>query len=150
MKNIFCFILFYLLLFNFALADYVKIIDGDTIVINGNKIRFSGIDTPELKQECIKNNKKILCGVLAKNFLIKKIKNKIPICISEGKDFYKRILAECFVDGQSLSSYLVKNGYAFAFRKYSKKFIMDEQFAKDNKLGLWSMKFEYPWDFRKK
>ena len=43
---------------------------------------------------------------------------------------------------------MVRSGYAFAFRKYSKKFIIDEEFAKINKLGLWKSKFEYPWDLR--
>ena len=37
-------------------ADDLKIIDGDTIVLNGEKIRFSGIDTPELKQTCVQDN----------------------------------------------------------------------------------------------
>ena len=60
----------------------------------------------------------------------------------------KRILAECFVNGESLSAYMVRSGYAFAFRKYSKKFIKDEEFAKISKLGLWKSKFEYPWDLR--
>ena len=130
-------------------SDTVKIVDGDTIKINNEKIRFSGIDAPELNQVCIKNGIKILCGILAKEVLIKKISNKIPECINEGKDFYKRTLAECFVNGESLSKFLVRNGYAFAYRKYSIKFIKDEHFAKKNKLGLWSMKFEYPWKFRK-
>ncbi len=132
-----------------AFSDNVKIVDGDTIKINNEKIRFSGIDAPELNQNCIKNNEKISCGILAKESLVKKIGNKIPKCINEGKDFYKRTLAECFVNGESLSKFLVRNGYAFAYRKYSKKFIEDERFAKENKLGLWSMKFIYPWEFRK-
>ena len=85
-----------------------------------------------------------------KKDLVKKIGNETPECISEGKDIYKRTLAECFIDGESLSSFLVRSGYAFAYRKYSKKFIEDEEFARANKLGLWSMKFQYPWDFRKK
>ena len=38
-------------------------------------------------------------------------------CVKEGKDQYKRILAECFVNNESLSSYLVRSGYAFAYRK---------------------------------
>ena len=130
-------------------AQALKVIDGDTIVINGEKIRFSGIDTPELKQTCIKGEQEIFCGKLAKILLIKKIGKEIPKCIKEGKDIYKRILAECFIKGESLSSFLVRSGYAFAYRKYSKKFIKDEEFAKKNKLGMWSMKFEYPWNFRK-
>jgi len=134
---------------NISFADNLKIVDGDTIVLNGEKIRFSGIDTPELKQTCIDEDKEVFCGVLAKMLLVKKIGNETPECISEGKDVYKRTLAECFINGESLSSFLVRSGYAFAYRKYSKKFVEDEEFARTNKLGLWSMKFQYPWDFRK-
>ena len=134
---------------NVSFANNLKIVDGDTIVLNGEKIRFSGIDTPELKQTCMKGEQKVFCGMFAKMLLIKKIGNEPPKCISEGKDAYKRTLAECFVNGESLSSFLVRSGYAFAYRKYSKKFIKEEEFAKDNKLGMWSMEFEYPWDFRK-
>ena len=127
----------------------IKITDGDTIKINGEKIRFSGIDTPELKQTCIKDGENNSCGLTAKQILIDKIaKNKVK-CIEEGQDRYKRILAECFVNNESLSSYLVRSGYAFAYRKYSNKFISDEDYARINKLGMWSMEFDYPWDFRR-
>ena len=138
-----------LLVCNISFADNLKIVDGDTIVLNGEKIRFSGIDTPELKQTCMKGDQKVFCGKLAKMLLVKKIGNKTPECIREGRDVYKRTLAECFINGESLSAFLVRSGYAFAYLKYSDKFIKDEAFAKKNKLGMWSMKFEYPWDFRK-
>ena len=131
-------------------AQNVQITDGDTIKINGEKIRFSGIDTPEMKQTCIENGIINPCGVTAKKILMDKISNNEVICISEGKDQYKRTLAECFVNDESLSSYLVRSGYAFAYRRYSKKFIADEEYAKSNKIGMWSMKFDYPWDWRKK
>ena len=130
-------------------ANTVKVIDGDTIKIGNEKIRFGGIDAPELKQICFKNEEKISCGILVKNILKKKIGKETPKCISEGKDVYKRTIAECFINGESLSKFLVGNGYAFAYRKYSKKFIKDERFAKKNKLGLWSMNFIFPWEFRK-
>ena len=149
MKKVLGIVVLGLLWCNISFADNLKIIDGDTIVLNNEKIRFSGIDTPELKQTCVKNGKKASCGMFAKMLLIKKIGNKSPRCIREGKDIYNRTLAECFVNGESLSSFLVRSGYAFAYRKYSKKFIEDEEFAKKNKLGMWSMKFQYPWDFRK-
>ena len=128
----------------------IKIIDGDTIKINGEKIRFSGIDTPELKQTCIKKAKSNSCGITAKQILVDKIGDNKVTCVSEGKDHYKRTLAECFVKDESLSSHLVRSGYAFAYRRYSKKFIADENYAKFNKLGMWSMVFDYPWDWRKK
>ena len=134
---------------NISFADNLKIIDGDTIILNGGKIRFSGIDTPELKQTCLDGDRKVSCGMIAKKLLAEKIGNATPKCISKGKDAYKRTLAECFVNGESLSKFLVRSGYAFAYRKYSTKFIKDEEFAKANKLGMWTMTFQYPWDFRK-
>ena len=148
-KQIFLITVLFLVIGQNASSKTVSVIDGDTIKIGSEKIRFSGIDAPELKQDCFKNEKKIPCGILAKKALLKKIGNNLPMCVIEGKDVYKRILAECFVNGKSLSRFLVRNGYAFAYRKYSRKFIEDERFARANKLGLWSMKFEYPWKFRK-
>ena len=143
------FLLVFLLTINDIKSQELKIVDGDTIHLDGEKIRFTGIDTPELKQTCIKNGIKNFCGVTAREILIEKIADNKVECISEGKDQYKRTLAECFVNNESLSSYLVRSGYAFAYRKYSNKFIIDEDYAKVNKVGMWSMKFEYPWDYRK-
>ena len=143
------FLLVFLLTVNDIKSQELKVVDGDTIHLNGEKIRFNGIDTPELKQTCIKEGNKDYCGVTAKKILIDKIGSNTVECISQAKDQYKRTLAECFVNNESLSSYLVRSGYAFAYRKYSKKFIEDENYAKANKLGMWSMEFDYPWDFRK-
>ena len=141
--------LLFLLIFNQVSSQELKVVDGDTIHLNGEKIRFSGIDTPELKQTCINQGIIDPCGVTAKEILIDKIANYKVECISEGKDQYKRTLAECFVNNESLSSHLVRSGYAFAYRRYSKKFVQDEDYARINKIGMWSMKFDYPWDYRK-
>ena len=141
--------LVFFLTINDIKSQELKVVDGDTIHLDGKKIRFTGIDTPELKQTCLKEGIQNPCGVTAKQILIGKIGNNNVKCISEGKDQYKRILAECFVNNESLSSYLVRSGYAFAYRKYSKNFIPDEDYARINKLGMWSMEFDYPWDYRK-
>ena len=148
-KKLSLYVFLFLMFCNSSFGDNLKIADGDTIVLNGEKIRFSGIDTPELKQACMNGDEKVFCGKFAKMLLVKKIGNETPECIRKGKDVYKRTLAECFINGESLSTFLVRSGYAFAYRKYSDKFIKDEEFAKKNKLGMWSMKFQYPWDFRK-
>ena len=141
--------LIFILIINHVKSQTIKIVDGDTIHLNGEKIRFTGIDTPELKQSCLKEGIKDACGVTAKQILIEKIGSNNVECISEGKDQYKRTLAECFVNNESLSSYLVRSGYAFAYRRYSKKFVADEDYARINKIGMWSMKFDYPWNYRK-
>ena len=149
MKKLLAIITLGLLACNISFADSLRVVDGDTIILNGEKIRFIGIDTPELKQTCLQDGQKIYCGVNAKILLIKKIGNNPLKCIREGKDVYKRTLAECFVNSESISKFLVRNGYAFAYRKYSAKFIKDEEFAKAKKIGMWAMTFQYPWDFRK-
>jgi len=149
MKQILYYFIFIIVLSSPSYAkDMVKVIDGDTIHIGKLKYRFSGIDTPEMKQLCKKEDKTILCGVLARDTLIQKINNQPVECKMETIDRYKRIVAECFVNNESLSQYLVRNGYAFAYRRYSTKFVEDEEYAKTNQLGLWSMQFEYPWDYR--
>ena len=157
-------LIFFFLTYNNVKSQDIKIIegkalvvDGDTIKINSEKIRFSGIDAPESyykgrKQFCLKGEEKISCGELSKIFLIEKIANQKVKCEIEAKtDRYKRKLGECFVEGKSLSRILVKNGYAFDYPRYSKKkYSIEQEYAKINNLGLWSMKFEFPWDFRKK
>tara|TARA_B100000513_G_C11871054_1_gene175970 strand:- start:395 stop:859 length:465 start_codon:yes stop_codon:yes gene_type:complete len=130
-------------------ASHVTVVDGDTIKLGDVKIRFSGIDAPEIDQTCIASEGKVACGKISKDILITKVTNNKISCTDEGKDFYGRVLGECFVNGESLSRYLVREGFAFAYRKYSDKFILDEEYAKSNRLGMWSMKFQYPWDYRK-
>ena len=129
-------LIFFFLTYNDVKSYEIKIIDGDTIHLNNEKIRFTGIDTPELKQTCKKNSEIIYCGIEARQLLVDKIGKDKVICVREGKDRYKRILAECFVNDLSLSRFLVREGYAFAYRKYSKKFINDEDFARKKKIGM--------------
>ena len=151
MKHIYYFfICLFLITGSVAAKTSLAVIDGDTIHIGDKKYRFSGIDTPEMKQTCQKDGVVIMCGVIAKDALQKKINNRKVSCKNEEIDRYQRIVAECFIGEESLSKYLVRNGYAVAYRKYSNKFIEDEEYARQNKLGLWSMTFEYPWDYRAK
>ena len=116
-----------LLFYNTSFADNLKVIDGDTIKINGERIRFSGIDAPETnylgkKQLCYLNEVKIFCGKLSTEKLIEKIGNNSVSCEREkNKDRYGRTVAECFVNGESLSKFLVRTGYAFDYAIYSKK-----------------------------
>ena len=134
---------------NNLFASHVTVVDGDTIKLGDVKIRFSGIDASEINQICVASEGKVACGKISRDILITKVTNNKISCTDEGKDFYGRVLGECFVNGESLSRYLVREGFAFAYRKYSDKFISDEEYAKSNRLGMWSMKFQYPWDYRK-
>ncbi len=129
----------------------VIVVDGDTIKFNDKKIRLHGIDTPEIKQIC-KNKKgeNYKCGIKVKLTLIKLIsQNKIKCCI-HGKDRYKRLIGTCFIKDLNINEWLVKNGWALAYRKYSKEYIAEEEWAKNNLKGLWQGEFLEPWKWRKK
>ena len=68
---------------------------------------------------------------------------------SFGKDRYKRYLAKCFKNRINLNRWMVRNGHAVAYKRYSKEYVSDEDFAKENKLGLWRGKFLNPEKWRK-
>jgi endonuclease YncB( thermonuclease family) len=149
-KIIYFFILsFFFSSISFADEKNIQVIDGDTIHIGKHKYRLFGIDAPETKQICEKDNIKIQCGVIAKNVLKNKIADKIPECVIKDKDRYQRLVAECFIGKESLSRFMVREGYAVAYTQYSKDFIEDEKYAKENKLGIWSMNFQTPSEYRK-
>ena len=157
-------ILFFIFTSNILAQEIIgipKIIDGDTIYINEYKIRLEGIDAPEMRQECKKERLKISsivgftfykdysCGEVSKENLELKIDRSKIKCISSTKDRYKRYLAKCFKDKINLNRWMVRNGHAVAYRRYSKEYVPDEDFAKENKLGLWQGKFLIPEKWRK-
>ena len=141
------------------ITGFAKVIDGDTIKINSKKIRLYGIDAPEKKQKCKKTyltisfmsfTKDYMRGEVSTEKLIKKINKQKLNCNILDVDRYKRLIGECFKRNINLNSWMVSNGYAVAYRKYSKKYVSDEINAKNNKLGIWQGKFEMPWDYRRK
>lgn len=127
-----------------------KVIDGDTIHIGNNKIRLHGIDAPEKNQKCFILNDEWNCGKQSTISLINLINLKKVNCIIIDKDRYSRKIGDCYVDEININKWMVKNGWALAYRNYSAKYIEDEEFAKKNDKGIWQGNFENPWDFRKK
>ena len=138
-----------------------KVVDGDTVHINNYKFRLEGIDAPEMRQQCKKESFKISffigltfykdysCGRVSKEKLITKIDTTEIKCISSSKDRYKRYIATCYKGKTNLNQWMVRNGFAIAYRRYSKTYVSDEEFAKENKLGLWKGKFMEPEKWRK-
>jgi len=154
--------IFYVFLFQAMQASEIvglpKVVDGDTLHIKTYKIRLEGIDAPEMRQKCKKPYFQIIffsfqrdyfCGQVSKNKLVQKIGNKPVKCILLGKDRYKRYLAKCFKANTNLNRWMVRNGYAVAYRKYSKLYIPDENLAKEEKVGLWRGTFVKPEKWRK-
>ena len=126
------------------------ITDGDIVKILNKRIRLHGIDAPEKKQICVKNSKKYNCWQEATNALKKKIDEKSVTCKVQDKlDRYKRYIGVCLLGDLDLNQWMVRNGYAVAYRRYSKNYIEDENYAKKNKIGLWSSNFIHPEKWRK-
>ncbi len=162
-KIFYSFIIFFFLIskpiHSLEVEGFAKVIDGDTIIIDKKKIRLLGIDAPEIEQHCKKPwiqfnfitlNKKYKCGLVAKERLDKIIsKNKIK-CKGEKYDRYKRLIAICYKKKIDLNNWMVKNGLALNYTKYSKKYVSSEIQAKREKLGLWKGQFDKPWEWRKK
>ena len=157
-------ILFLILISNVIAEEIIgipRIVDGDTVHIKEYKIRLEGIDAPEIRQKCKKEKLKISsiigftfykdynCGEVSKENLEAKVDRSIIKCISSSKDRYERYLAKCFKDKINLNRWMVRNGHAVAYRRYSKEYVIDEEFAKENKLGLWRGKFLHPEKWRK-
>ena len=137
------------------ITGVAKVVDGDSIKIKGLSIRLFGIDAPEKRQVCFKKGNPYNCGVISSKILKDYIKTKLITCAYSKKDRYGRILGTCYLynsqaESLSLNSYMVNTGNAVAYRRYSKKYIVDEQFAKQNKLGMWQGKFIRPEEWRKK
>ena len=139
---------------NFVLAKTIngkpRIIDGDTIHIKSNKIRLHGIDAPETKQTCKIDNEEWYCGKQSTKELKKLINNQKVKCITNDVDIYNRFVAICYVNEININQWMVENGWAIAYRYYSKDYIVEEKYAHDNKLGIWKSKFVEPYAFRKK
>ncbi len=113
--------------------------DGDSIQSSdGTTIRLYAIDAPELKQSCYTNDEQWECGRESRQKLQTFIKNKRITCKLIEKDKYNRNVEDCSVDNKSINEYMVENGWAVAYTRYSDKYLPDERKAKRNKLGIWS------------
>lgn len=118
--------------------------DGDSLEINGVRIRLHGIDAPEFDQTCRKGQTEWACGAEAADNLSRLVTGREVRCTNLGKDQYDRILGRCTVNGMDVNSAVVERGHAMAFRKYSTDYVGAEERAKAAGRGIWAGSFEEP------
>ena len=70
-------------------------------------------------------------------------------CQSQGTDRYGRTIAACTVQGEDIEAWMVANGWALAYRKYSTDYVAQEQAARDAQVGLWRGEFVPPGEWRR-
>ena len=125
-------------------------IDGDTLVVAGVRVRLLGIDAPEGKQSCARDGVPWLCGQEAAKALRELVGSSTVSCVEHDRDPYKRSVSVCKLpDGTDLGSFMVSNGYAVAYVRYSKLYVEDEKKAREAKRGLWAGTFQMPWEWRR-
>ncbi len=126
-----------------------RIVDGDTIWIGETKIRLHGIDAPETKQECQQaDGFPYLCGEASTEALRVLVGSGTVRCEGDAYDRYKRLIAVCYSGTVNLNAELVRQGWALAYRRYSKDYVSAEKEAQDAKRGIWAGDFEPPWEWR--
>jgi endonuclease YncB( thermonuclease family) len=133
-----------------SVTGRASVIDGDTLEIHGTRFRLWGIDAPESSQLCRDDDSKhFRCGAKAANSLADFIGNRPVSCIEVERDRYDRSVAVCTVDNIDLADWLVRNGLAFDWPRYSKNAYAEAQRqAEQNERGLWTGSFSMPWQFR--
>ena len=125
-----------------------SVIDADTLEIHGMRIRLEGIDAPESSQRCGAAGQEWACGQQAALALNDWIGERNVSCRRQGQDRYQRTLARCFVGTEDVQSWLVLNGWALAYRRYSADYVAAEEIAQSRQAGLWQGEFVPPWQWR--
>ena len=133
-----------------VLTGRPRIIDGDSLEINGQQIRLEGIDAPEPMQKCKDSGGDFYwCGQSATVALAVQIGRSNVVCKSASRDRYGRLLATCRKGDTNLNEWIVRRGWAIAYRRYSTRYIKTESQARITKQGLWSGKFIKPEQWRR-
>jgi endonuclease YncB( thermonuclease family) len=147
-------ILMLLLFSGEALADDVvgraSVVDGDTLEIQGMRIRLWGVDAPESSQLCRgEDSSQYRCGAQAANDLDAFIARRPVNCLPVNLDLYGRTVATCSVGGADLSEWLVRKGLALDWPQYSKgRYGGAQRDAEHAGRGIWKGSYVEPWLYR--
>lgn len=127
-----------------------RIHDGDTLRVGAMHVRFFGMDAPELAQRCtLPNDPNWECGKAARDALIAKVGQAEVTCDARDQDRYGRTVGVCFARGEDLNAWMVREGWAVAYREYSMDYVDEEESAREARRGLWRGTFTAPKDWRR-
>ncbi|MFG1345434.1 thermonuclease family protein [Xanthobacter autotrophicus DSM 431] len=121
-------------------------VDGDTLDMGGTRIRLAGIDAPELRQECTRERRPWPCGLAARSALARLAEQGQVRCAGRQTDPYGRLVAQCSVGDIDLSDFMVREGFALAYR--GRDYAGAEAEAQASRRGIWAGTFQKPADFR--
>lgn len=111
----------------FAKPPYIY--DGDTLYYHHMGLRLHGINAPEMNA---------MYGVESRDALRTYLEGKDIVCQDGNEDKYRRRLVLCFANGEDISKWMVRNGWAVAYVYFSKDYVADEAYAREHQLGIWA------------
>lgn len=126
-----------------------RVIDGDTLDIGGTRVRLHGVDAPEVAQGCFTADAGWPCGRRATQALATFLQAGVIACAELDRDRYGRVVATCRRDGMDVNGWLVGQGWAVAYRRYSDAYVEQEAAARAARRGIWAGEFVMPWDWRR-
>jgi endonuclease YncB( thermonuclease family) len=128
-----------------TVTGYARAIDGDSLRIKTYEIRLFGVDAFEYDQAC----GQYACGRLAFGLMQRLTKQGPVNCRLKTVDNYGRHIATCFAaNGQDIAQIIVRQGLGVAYRRFSRRYIDDEQNAKRQRIGAWAYPFQSPENWR--
>ncbi|WP_457583385.1 thermonuclease family protein [Ensifer canadensis] len=119
--------------------------DGDSLRLDGRRIRLEGIDAPEIGQTCSREGAEWDCGVDARQRLRAMVSGRTTVCRLHGRDKYGRDLGACETNGSDVAQQMVATGYAVSYGRYQQ----EEASAEKQKIGLWAGDFARPQAWRR-
>ena len=110
-----------------------------------------GIDAPELRQTCEgKDARTYECGRDSAAVMQELTRGRIVTCDASGYDRYRRVVAVYRTESGEINAAIVRRGWAVDWPRYSHgRYRIEEQAARTEGLGIWSGRFELPWEWRR-
>jgi endonuclease YncB( thermonuclease family) len=127
-----------------ALSGQARIIDGDSLMVQGREIRLQSIDAPEFNQVCQRSGRDYSCGRESRDFLERAVRGRDIACNGSEEDRYRRLLAICMVGDEEVNALMVKAGWAVSYGGY----LEEEAAAARAGAGLWAGTFDRPREWR--
>ncbi|MDW8314436.1 MAG: thermonuclease family protein [Rhodovarius sp.] len=133
------------------LAGPAEVVDADTILLAGRLVRLEAIDAPERRQPCWRaDGSPWACGEAAAEALTAFLRERPVVCTLQGSDRFARLVGRCEADGEDIQAWLVREGWALAYSRYSDRYRPEEEEARRQGPGMWQGPFDPPEEWRRR